>query len=320
MTAAEPRMLTVADGPLVAASFGLGAGGRLTGPVARGQLGQIWRLDVDGTSWAVKEWLASPDAAAVEAHQEFAEAALAAGVFTPRSRLSVRGTVLAEVEGMAVRVLEWVDLAARTRRLDPTEVGRTVARLHVAGTPTSERIINWFSSGMGAQAWRDTHRRLIEADAPFADALAALLPDLIAVESVIEPHERPQVCHRDLWCDNVLASADGRVCVIDFENIGPADPSQELAMVLFEFGDDDPGRARELHAAYVDAGGPGRVSRPGHFSMLVAQQAHIASYGCARWVRETDPVERDRLEAWFRETPENPVTLERIDRVLAAIE
>jgi Ser/Thr protein kinase RdoA (MazF antagonist) len=320
MTVAEPRMLSVADGPLVAATFGLDAGGRLSGPVARGQLGQIWRLDADGTSWAVKEWFASPDAAAVEAHEEFVDASLAAGVFTPRSRLSVWGTVLAEVEGTAVRVLEWVDLAPRTRRLDPTEVGRTVGRLHLAGTPTSERIINWFSTGMGAQAWRDTHRRLIEADAPFADALEALLPDLIAVESVIEPHERAQVCHRDLWSDNVLASADGRVCVIDFENVGPADPSQELAMVLFEFGDDDPERARELHSAYVEAGGPGRVSRRGHFTMLVAQQAHIASYACARWIGESDPAERDRLEAWFRETPEDPVTLERIDRILAAIE
>ena len=120
-------MLTEGDGPEVAASFGLGAGGRLTGPVARGQLGQIWRLDVDGTSWAVKEWFASPDGDAVEANLAFAEAALAAGVFTPRSRLSVWGTVLADVEGNAVRVLEWVDLALRSRRLDPAEVGRTVA-------------------------------------------------------------------------------------------------------------------------------------------------------------------------------------------------
>ena len=320
MTAAAPRMLSEADGPEVAASFGLGAGGRLTGPVARGQLGQIWRLDVDGTSWAVKEWFASPDGAAVEGNMEFSEAALAAGVFTPRSRLSVWGTVIAEVDGTSVRVLEWVDLAHRSRRLDPTEVGRTVARLHQAGAHTSERISNWFSTGLGPQAWRDTSRRLVEADAPFADALEALLPDLIAVESIIEPHESPRVCHRDLWADNVLASADGRVCVIDFENLGPADPSQELAMVLFEFGDDNPERARKLHAAYVEAGAPGRVSRRGHFSMLVAQQAHIASYACARWIGESDPAERDRLEAWFREVPEDPVTLARIDRILAAIE
>jgi thiamine kinase-like enzyme len=313
-------MLSAADGPLVAAAFGLSDGGLLTGPVARGQLGQIWRLDVDGSSWAVKEWFASPDGAAVEANLEFSEAVLAAGVFTPRSRLSVWGTVLAEVEGTAVRLLEWVDLAPRSRRLDPAEVGRTVARLHHAGVPTAERISNWFATGMGDEAWQDTHRRLVEADAPFADALEALLPDLMAVESIIEPHESPQVCHRDLWSDNVLASADGRVCVIDFENLGPADPSQELAMVLFEFGDDDPERARTLHVAYVEAGGPGRVSRRGHFSMLVAQQAHIASYACARWIGEGDPAERDRLEAWFREVPEDPVTLARIDRILAAIE
>jgi len=313
-------MLSVADGPAVAAEFGLGRGARLIGPVARGQLGQIWRLDVDGASWAVKEWFASPDAAAVEANRDFAEAARAAGVFTPRSRLSVWGTVIADVEGTAVRLLEWVDLQPRTRRLDPADVGRTVAQLHLAGDPTSERVGNWFATGVGADAWRETHRQLLHAGAPFAGDLEGLLPDLVTVETIIEPHERPRVCHRDLWADNVLASTAGQVCIIDFENMGPADPSQELAMVLFEFGDDEPGRTHRLYAAYVDAGGPGRVTRRGHFTMLVAEQAHIASYACARWIGESDPTERRRLEDWFRETPADPVTLARIDRILAAVE
>ena len=260
MTAAEPRMLSVADGPLVATTFGLDAGatdGTRRPWAARPGLAPRRRRHVVGREGVVclARCRCGRSACAVR------RGGPGGRRLHPRSRLSVRGTVLAEVEGTAVRVLEWVDLSPRTRRLDPSEVGRTVARLHLAGTPTSERIINWFSTGMGVQAWRDTHRRLVAAGAPFAAALEALLPDLIAVESVIEPHERPQVCHRDLWCDNVLASADGRVCVIDFENVGPADPSQELAMVLFEFGDDDPQRARHLHAAYVEAGGSGRVSR-----------------------------------------------------------
>ena len=319
MTVAEPRMLSTADAEAVAAAFGLGPDAVLDGPVARGQLGRIWRLRADGASWAVKEWFAPPDVTAVEAHHEFSEAALAAGVFTPRSRPSVHGTVLADVSGTPVRVTEWVDLAPRSRRLDPAEVGRTVAHLHRAGGPTDERVGNWFATGVGAVGWHDMHRRLVAARAPFADELEELLPDLVAVESVIEPHEQPRVCHRDLWADNVLASADGRVCIIDFENMGPADPAQELAMVLFEFGDDDPERARLVHAAYVDAGGPARVSRRGHFTMLVAEQAHITTYACARWIGESDVAERARLEAWFRETPEDPVTLARIDRVLAAV-
>lgn len=312
-------MLSVTDGPAVAAAFGLGPRARLTGPVARGQLGQVWRLDVDGTAWAVKEWFASPDVVGVEENQAFAEAALAAGVYTPRSRLSITGAVVADVDGTAVRLLEWVDLLGRSRRLDPVEVGRTVARLHSAGPASSERVGNWFATGMGAEAWQETHRRLVMAGAPFADELEGLLPDLIAVESIIEAHEQPRLCHRDLWADNVLATADGRVCVIDFDNQGPADPSQELAMVLFEFGDDEPERMRRLHTAYVDAGGPGRVTRRGHFTMLVAEQAHIASYASARWIGESDPAERSRLEDWFREIPADPVTLARIDRILAAV-
>ena len=50
-----------------------------------------------------------------------------------------------------------------------------------------------------------------------------------------------QTCHRDLWADNVLPTADGGVCVIDWENSGPADPSQELGCVLFEFARGDLG-------------------------------------------------------------------------------
>lgn len=41
-----------------------------------------------------------------------------------------------------------------------------------------------------------------------------------------------QTCHRDLWADNILPAAQGGVCVIDWENSGPADASQELACVL----------------------------------------------------------------------------------------
>jgi thiamine kinase-like enzyme len=319
MTVTAPRMLTAADAPAVADAFALSGSAVLIGPVARGQLGQIWRLEADGSTWAVKEWFASPDVQAVEANASFSEAALAAGVFTPSARLSNAGRVIADVDGTLVRVMEWVDLAGKTRRLDPAEVGRTVARLHQAGKPTEERVSNWFSTGVGEEAWRDMHRRLEEARAPFADDLAALLPGFIAVEEVVESPALTLVCHRDLWADNVLAGADGQVCVIDFENMGPADPSHEIAMVLYEFGDDEAARAADLYAAYLGAGGPGRVTRRGHFSMLVAELAHIMNYACARWIGESDPAERDRLEAWFREEEVDPVTLDRIDRILQAI-
>ena len=48
------------------------------------------------------------------------------------------------------------------------------------------------------------------------------------------------------------------MCVIDWENSGPGDPSQELGCVLFEFGRSDPGRARALVTAYRARAARGR--------------------------------------------------------------
>ena len=318
------RVIDASSAAAVASAFGLAGSANtehvaLSGPVARGQLGRVWRLDVDGQPFAVKEWYDPPDLAAVGHDAGFVDAARAKGVRTPAIVRTPEGAVGAEVAGTVVRVFEWVDLRPRTRSLDPATVGRLLAGLHRASHRSDGPVDNWFATGAGEQSWRQLAARVAAEGAPFAGELAALVEDLVAVESVIERHEAPIVCHRDLWADNVLSSAAGEVYVIDFENFGPADPSQELAMVLFEFGDDDPARVRALHDAYAQAGGPGRVTRRGHFTMLVAEQAHIGQFACSRWVGADEGPERDRLAAWFLEIPDDPVTLARIDRILAAV-
>lgn len=312
-------MLTPAAARVLAERFGLGACARLDGPVARGQLGQVWRLRTDTGLFAVKEWFAGPDAETAAQDAEFSQLARAAGVFTPEVVRTVHGEVTTVVDGTMVRVSEWVDLQPRSRGLDPMQVGATVARLHSAGPRTTEPVDRWFSEGFGPVAWYALLERLVDEQAPFAAELAPLIGPLIEVESVMEPHEAPILCHRDLWSDNLLGTTDGRICIIDFENMGPADPSQELAMVLFEFAGQDPERATALHAAYADAGGPGRVTRSGHFTMLLAVQAHIAHLAASRWVGESDPSERLRLEKWFREMLDDPVTLPQIEAILEVV-
>ena len=118
-----------------------------------------------------------------------------------------------------------------------------------------------------------------------------------------------RTCHRDLWADNVLPTADGGVCVIDWENSGPADPSQELGCVLFEFARNDPGRARALHRRLPAAGGPARGDRRGHFSMLIAQLGHITEIAATDWL-EPNPrsPERADSEAWICEVLDEPHT------------
>ncbi len=147
----------------------------------------------------------------------------------------------------------------------------------------------------------------MDGGAPFAGRLADLRDELVALESWLEPPQVLRTCHRDLWADNVLPTAAGGVSVIDWDNAGPADPSQELGCVLFEFARADVGRARALTSAYREAGGPATVNRRGHFSMLIAQLGHITEIGATDWL-DPNPRSPDRADsaAWIGEVLDEP--------------
>jgi aminoglycoside phosphotransferase (APT) family kinase protein len=254
----------------VARRFGLGEAARLSdGPVARGKQGLVWRLDTADGSWAVKMPFDQSSEDEVRSATEFQEAACAAGVPTPRVRRTTEGRVFAAIAGTQVRVYEWVNLQAPDPRLDPVRVGAVVAAIHRISATDPSPLDPWYHEPIGAGRLDHLVEQLAGAGAPFARRLADLRDELVALESWIEPPQMLQTCHRDLWADNVLPTADGGICVIDWENSGPADPNQELGCVLFEFARADPGRARALTDAYLQAGGPATVNRRGHFSMLI---------------------------------------------------
>jgi hypothetical protein len=178
----------------------------------------------------------------------------------------------------------------------------------------------WYLEPIGADGWDRLVHKLSAAGAPFAAELAALRDELVALESWLEPPDDVRMCHRDLWADNFLPTRDGGVCVIDWENSGPGDACHELACLLFEFCRDDPGRARALIGAYRGAGGPAEVSRPGHFTMLIAQLGHIAELAAKDWL---DPAARgrDRAEsaAWIGELLSDPHSRHQLRTLLEAI-
>jgi aminoglycoside phosphotransferase (APT) family kinase protein len=309
------------DAAAIAERFGLGRAVRLSdGPVARGKQGLVWRLDTADGSWAVKVPFTSPDADEVTAATEFQEAACAAGVPAPRVRRTTEGDVFATIAGSQVRVYEWVDLRAPDRGLDPALVGAAVAAIHRVQITDSGPLDAWYHEPIGAGRWDELAAQLAEAGAPFAGRLAGLRAELVALESWIEPPQLLQTCHRDLWADNVLPTADGGICIIDWENSGLADPSQELGCVLFEFARTDPGRARALAGAYRQAGGPATVSRGGHFSMLIAQLGHINEIAATDWLTPNprSPRRADSA-AWISETLDDPHTRERLESILAAV-
>lgn len=305
------------------ATFDLGTEGRLSdGPVARGRLGSIWRLDTERGSWAVKQVapeITPDDLEAVIDGAAFQEAAVAAGVPAPAVRRTLDGRVIGDLGVVRVRIQSWVDIEPMDLELDPGDLGRLVAALHQAPFVGTTGTEPWYETPVGATRWSGLLRTLRAREAPFAQELAALVPEVIGLEALLgSPPRSLRTCHRDLWADNVRRTSDGGLCVFDFDNAGLADPAQELALVLTEYAGDDPVRAAAIQAAYAGAGGPARVLAPADFAMVIAQQGHIVEEGCRRWLAATTDADRADNEAWVREFIDRPLTQAMIEALLAA--
>jgi Ser/Thr protein kinase RdoA (MazF antagonist) len=308
------------DAMELARRFGLGRARSLSDePLARGKQGLVWRLETSDGSWAVKVPLHPSDEAEAEVATSFQEAAYAAGVPTPQVRRTSEGHVFATIADTQVRVYEWVDLMPPDSLLDPALVGAVVAAIHRVRATDLSPLDPWYHEPVGAERWDHLVGQLRAARAPFAGQLADLRDEFVALESWIEPPQTIQTCHRDLWADNVRPTADGGVCVIDWEDCGPADPSQELGCVLFEFARGDPRRARALTGAYRQAGGPAIVNRRGHFSMLIAQLGHINEAAGTDWLTP-NPRSPQRADsaAWIGESINEPHSRELLECILSA--
>jgi thiamine kinase-like enzyme len=177
--------------------------------------------------------------------------------------------------GHQVRAYEWVDLLATDTGLDPAVVGATLAAVHQVHYAPARPLIGWYTEPVGASRWTQLLDEAMATDAPFAEALGVEITELLRLEALIEPPVNLQNCHRDLWADNILPTPAGGVCVIDWENCGLADPAQELPMAMIDFAFGDQRRLAELYMSYVEAGGAGRVTGYGSFTMVIAQFSHF---------------------------------------------
>jgi len=299
--------------------FGLGSQGVLTGPVARGEVGQVWKLVAPAGVFAVKEPFEAPDESATDDEAAFQELGIAADVLAPRIVRTTAGRVLADIDGAAIRVYEWVDLCPPDRGLDPAAVGAAVARLHRVVYEGHNGIHPWYTDPVGRHGWESLVADLVAADSPFADLFEERVDELVGLEQLLEMPVRVQTCHRDLFADNVLATTTGDVCIIDWENSGLSDPAQEIAVVLFEFAGGGGERARTLYGAYRDEGGPGLVVGPRSFSMAIAQLGHIGHLSARRWLADPSAAERKRNEARVDEFLRDGITRHQIDLILDSI-
>jgi hypothetical protein len=311
------------DGQQIADAFGVGRALTLSDPVARGEVGEIRRLETDQGAYAVKqafEPLTADEVAGLELSGAFHRACWDAGIPAPEPIGTAQGSFVAEVGGEHVLLYSWVDLADPDPTLDPEAVGALVARLHAVDQPWPTRAVDpWFEVPIGRREWKGVLKASRAAGAPYADRLAELLPHLLEVESILTPMLPAQVCHLDLWSDNLRRTTTGDLCVIDFENAGPADPGRELAMVLFEFGQGDAVRQRRLYDAYLTAGGPGRVTGRADLALTVSQLHHIGHRHLTMWLGARDPEARARSLAGAEEFLGEPLLLADVDALLDAL-
>lgn len=310
-------MIDSGDADEVAAVFALGEDPLLIGPVARGEQGQVWRLTSSAGVFAVKESFDPDSAEDAALAATFQERVQAAGVLAPRIVRSRSGNALEPIGTGEVRVYAWVDLGDPDPWVDPVAVGRLIAAIHLVRLPDLRPVDAWYVEPVGADRWDGLVRRIRDRDTALADRLAGLRDELVIMESYLTYPTALQTCHRDLWADNIRATAIG-LCVIDWDNCGPASTDGEIAQATFEFGR-TPDRARSLYTAYVDAGGPGRLRRRADFTTVIGQLGHIGEIAFEQWLAAESDADRARALSRIEEFLGEPLTREVMDGLLDVV-
>lgn len=260
------------EGPASALAEAFGLGQPLAmGRVARGALGAVWRLATAEAGGprvtAVKElFFDEPPEASVEREVAFTAACRSAGVTAPAALRKADGG-LRHRAGSLWRAYEWVDGEVPDWEDVPTTrwlAGRMAAVHQLDWKPDvdgpADEMAQWYERV--DVDWPALIKRACAAGISGHARLRERLPDLVATTAFVDqvPTGRALWSHRDMNPNNVIKDA-AAYHLVDWDNAGPLDPVRDLAMVFMHCLTDLeslPG----IHGAYVEAGGPARVTGP----------------------------------------------------------
>jgi Ser/Thr protein kinase RdoA (MazF antagonist) len=253
----------------------------------RGAVGQLWRVEAGTGCYALKEIFDEPPTEHwIAAELAFSRVAVGAGARVPASHPDRDGRYLIPTpHGTWVRCYDWVDL--QPLRPDapgtPERLGTLLARLHRLAPQApvefdGEPPDSWYDAIPDHTEWSGVLTGNGPRWAAGLEAQLPLLPELCAAVAPSDPATLV-VCHRDLHPENVVVDPAGHLTVVDFDDAGPAAAERELARAAFDWFCDRSGTdldaIRAMLTAYVAAGGPGRVTEPVDFSMLLAARLNF---------------------------------------------
>jgi Ser/Thr protein kinase RdoA (MazF antagonist) len=275
--------MTPASWNELANRFNLGAVTGIPRYVARGAMGEIWRLETRQGCWAVK-WQFEPDPDLRPADLTVQLTAAAAGIPLPLPVMTRAGDAIARLRDRSARVYAWADLGPRLKPpVSPAraaEAGRLLGTLHGLRIGGDEPVDPWYTAAPDQAHWDDLAARAASTGQPWAAGLAAargLIAELTAQLVPVDGH--PQIaCHRDFNPDNVIPAApDGPLVVLDWECAGPLPAVCEVGYALFAWscgaGQIDVAAADALLSGYAQASGTDPDLGPGLFTTAIA--AHL---------------------------------------------
>ena len=269
-------------------AFDLGDGDVSITPGARGAQGQVWRLAVGRRVFALKRVFAGmpPAPVEVEAEVAFATRAAEAGIRLPASHPDRNGRYLVPLaDGGWMRLYDWVDLRSVDLVAAAEALGVLLARLHRCA-PAADRESGgappdpWYELPPDEDDWGPLVTAAADSGRSWASRLAAAAEGLPALYPLLSsaPPDGMRLCHRDLHPGNVLADPAGELVIVDWDQLGPADPTRDLTRTLVAFfhdGDPDLTSMHRAYRSYLKAGGPARLRATDDFTMLIAAQLNF---------------------------------------------
>jgi len=258
-------------------ALGLGEAENVPSFVARGAMGEIWRVRTEQGEWAVKALFEWADYPPLPLDVEVQLDALAAGVTLPRP-VVCDGIAVVSVGGRLYRAYEWVDLAAPLQPPVPgdvaAEAGRILGLIHGLAIDVGVSVDDWYTTAPSVSEFGALVELAARDRAWWAVELDHRLP-LVAELVAIGTNEQapPRLCHRDFDITNVIpSSSNGSLVTLDWENAGPLSPDQELASALLAWctasGEVEERAVAAFLDAYQSTGGTATVDATGSFSMV----------------------------------------------------